>query len=437
MSRAALALVPALALAPAARGEQDAGALPFPPWLHGAARYKLFAYPDAGRQRNDFVRNQIEADLDATPSFEEWVPGLRAEALFRAVWDDEGLSAGAFDDRAERRPIVNFREAFVAWERGPLEVRAGKQIFSWGKADLFNPTDTLNARDYSDLLDSEKIGSLALSARWFLSEAISIEAAWLPAFFIPHRLPPRGERFDLVPPDFPIEILERDLPPDTLASSQYGVRLFGTIPEIELDWALSAAHGFDHWPNLRLRLRRLDRPPFFAPALEPFFKRQDALGGSLARTLGPFEVHAEAAWFSHSERSEDEYVHAVAGANWRAVALVDEADEVFVTLEYASLIPTDRRAPGVLPGVWTEIFRSALLGRARYSYAGGEWTVEGTGALFLHGPDAQVWQVRASYRIFDWLFAAAGADQIAGSTESFFGQFRRDDRFFFFLEARF
>lgn len=433
-----IAIAALLAAAAPARADDRFAEVPrLPDWIRGVARYKAFVYPDEGRQENDRVRNQVEADLELAPSLDPLLPGLRAETLFRAVWDDEHLSAGVFDERDERRPIATFREAFLAWEHDALELRVGRQIFAWGKADLFNPTDTLNPRDYTDLLDNEKIGVDALTARWFASERLAVEAVFVPVLFTPNRLPPRGARYDLVPPDFPIRIADRDIPPDTLASSQYGVRLSGTVPEADLDWALTGHHGFDHWPNLKLRVRRLPQPPFFEPLLEPFYKKQDVAGLTLSRVFGPLEAHGEAGYFFHSERSEDEYVHYVAGGNWRKATLADDADELFLVLEYAGLAPTDRRAPGVIPGVWTTIFRSALLARARYSWNGGDLVVETTAALLLHGEDSQYVQAKAAYRVFEWLKLTVGTDILSGSKDSFFGQFRDDDRGFLFLEASF
>ncbi len=425
-------VVLALAAAPAyARDPQDAppGEL-LAPWVHGAARYKVFGYSDEGRQDNDLYRNQGEIDLDLTPSLTDFFPHTRLEALFRAVYDDEQLSEGAFNDRSRKRPVLNARELFVAVETETVEVRAGKQVFSWGKADIYNPTDTLNARDYTDPFDNEKIGGVSALARWLVAGdagELSLEGVLVPVWFIPTRLPPDGSRYDFVPPDLPVPLTSRDLPDDELSSTQWGARAQGTIRALDLDAAVSFFHGYDHEPNLRRA----------GMALTPFYKREDVLGLSLARPIGRFEVHGEAGYFFHSPKAEAEYLEYVVGGNWRRSALLDEADELFLVLEYAAQAVTEGADPGVIESEFSRLFEQAILGRARYSFAGGDVTAEVTAILILEDDPNQYFQAKVAWRIRDWLKATVGADVLNGPGDSFFGQFSDDDRVFAFLEASF
>jgi hypothetical protein len=441
---AALAAAAAFAfLAPRARANpprdpQDAAPGEWlAPWVHGAVRYKGYFYPEGGRQKNDRARNQGEADLDLTPRLDEVTPGLRTEFLYRALYDDEELSAGAFNDRGIRRPILNLREAFFAYERERFEARVGKQIYSWGKADLYNPTDTLNARDYIDLLESEKIGAWSVSARVLGPGEVAFEAVAIPFFFIPARLPPRGARYDLVPPGLAIPIEDRDMPPGAWKTTQAGLRVSGTIAPLDLDWALTAYHGRDHVPNTRLHLKLVPVPPFGLPSLEPFYKREDVLGASVARAFSSFEAHAEGGYFFHGERDEDEYAAYVVGGNYRKADLFDPSDELFLVFEYAGQWVTDRSAPGVIPNVLSRVFRSAILARGRYSFSGGDLVLEATGVFLLYSKDSQYFQAKLAWRALDWLKLTLGWDVLAGPKNTFFGQFRDDDRAFAFLEVTF
>jgi hypothetical protein len=62
-------------------------------------------------------------------------------SVFGEGWAALRGPATAGDVRGE------LREAFVTVTSGPLEVRAGRQIIAWGRADGINPTDNLTGQD--------------------------------------------------------------------------------------------------------------------------------------------------------------------------------------------------------------------------------------------------------------------------------------------------
>ena len=59
------------------------------------------------------------------------------------------------------------REAYLDLSHGPLDLRIGKQIIAWGRADRINPTDNLTPRDYTLLVpddDDQRLGTPAVKA---------------------------------------------------------------------------------------------------------------------------------------------------------------------------------------------------------------------------------------------------------------------------------
>ena len=67
----------------------------------------------------------------------------------------------------EGRARGELREAFVTFASGPFELKAGRQIIAWGRADGINPTDNLTAQDLTLLApdDSDRrLGSTAVRA---------------------------------------------------------------------------------------------------------------------------------------------------------------------------------------------------------------------------------------------------------------------------------
>ncbi len=99
----------------------------------------------------------------------------------------------AWRSRAE----VELGEAYVDLYLGPVDLRIGQQIVSWGLSELINPNDVVNPRDLRQGLlafDTDlRLPVLAVRAsyhyRW-----LKVEAVWLPLF--------RSHRMDLYGSDF-------------------------------------------------------------------------------------------------------------------------------------------------------------------------------------------------------------------------------------------
>ena len=77
---------------------------------------------------------------------------------------------------------------------GRLDVRAGRQIIAWGRADGVNPTDNLSGQDLTLLVPDDadrRLGTTAVRASYYLGD-VSLTGVWLPEF--------RGHEFALPAP---------------------------------------------------------------------------------------------------------------------------------------------------------------------------------------------------------------------------------------------
>jgi hypothetical protein len=83
----------------------------------------------------------------------------------------------------------DLEELYADVHLGRFDLRLGQQIVTWGKTDVFAPTDTINTQDLRYVFDTElghvKIGNLMAKADCYAG-AVSVEAIFLP-FFRPHR----------------------------------------------------------------------------------------------------------------------------------------------------------------------------------------------------------------------------------------------------------
>ena len=118
-----------------------------------------------------------------------------------------GVFAEAYASREDFRSDGNsnarFREAYLDARFGQLDVRLGKQIIAWGRADRLNPTDNLTPRDAKLLaadIDEDRFGAVAAKASWNFTASTSLTTVWLPSFQ-PNRIAMRNGMREQVPDD--------------------------------------------------------------------------------------------------------------------------------------------------------------------------------------------------------------------------------------------
>ncbi|MFQ5570955.1 MAG: DUF1302 family protein [Rhodothermales bacterium] len=130
-------------------------------------------------------------------------------------------------DSIAKRADIEIREAYVDVQWGTFDIRAGRQIITWGVGDLVFINDVF-PKDWVAFLSGRpleylKFGSDALSVNVF-DEAISAQAVVIP-FYQPDILP-TGERLTAYNP-FPAATgrIER-LPENRLKNTQWALRLY-------------------------------------------------------------------------------------------------------------------------------------------------------------------------------------------------------------------
>lgn len=162
--------------------------------------------PDDLRASEDVFELYTRARLNVTSRFKRWVK-VHLEARLthwvscerpkgkQVLWLGNGE---AWRSRAE----VELGEAYVDLYLGPVDLRLGQQIVSWGLSDLINPNDVVNPRDLRQGLlafdDDLRRPVLALRASYHL-RWLKVEAVWLP-LFKSHRMDLYGSDFALLGP---------------------------------------------------------------------------------------------------------------------------------------------------------------------------------------------------------------------------------------------
>jgi len=97
---------------------------------------------------------------------------------------------------------VELDEAYLDISLGSFDIRIGNQIFAWGRTDIINPTDNLNALNVSNLLigesDERRLPVFAVKVDYYLNNTI-FELALVP-FYQDHEMALWGSDWALYRP---------------------------------------------------------------------------------------------------------------------------------------------------------------------------------------------------------------------------------------------
>lgn len=326
--------------------EESAGAsLPASLSLSGMIRTDLYVgkVPDDGEAELKSAYSEFALKGQATTgSFGAGV----AEFRLRMPFDAQGADAQ-----------VDLREAYVDAYLGPFDIRFGKQILVWGRADAINPTNNLTPVDMrvrSPNEDDRRVGNLALRVTGFWAP-LRVEAVWIPAWK------------EALLPEFPfpeaVTLSGWDRPDANLRNGIWAGRVHLELPSFE--GSLSALTGVAPFPGLHLNsLSIVDFTPAVDVSFHPY--RHLVLGGDFSTKVSDwFGMRGEAAYKRPLEDGAPDY-EPMAELHW-VLGIDREFGDVMVIIQYVgkwvedwSLLPeTGLSLSGGTPDV-AELMASGL-----------------------------------------------------------------------------
>lgn len=346
----------------------------------------------------------------------------------KLLFDNDNYSSSEIDETEDddfRRTSVDLEEYYVEFNFNDFDIKVGKQIFSWGRADVFNPTDNLNPRENIDLfVDEEKLGVLAFNFIYYLKD-ITFNFVFIPTY-TPTRLPLIDSRNSFLDPEALPDINARDLPTNTFANTQSAIRISKYIAG--WDVSLSYYDGFD---DITLPLIEDDF------SITPDYNRMRVVGLDFATTFGGLGFHGEAAQFIYDSGKDEDYFQYILGVDYTWTNIIKNHD-IFVIIEYMGEKTTKSRgddSPAFGSGL-ARVFTNSLLSTVNYKISDA-FEIE-TNLLFnLDDHLSYVIKPEIHYDISDKTKLVLGVDIIEGVQETFFGQFEEDDRAYFSLRHSF
>ena len=186
---------------------------------------------------------------------------------------------------------IDVREAWLDLYLGKFDLRVGKQISPWGRADGWNPTDNLTPADYfvrSPDYDDMRLGNFRIRGQYNPLNWIKLEIDIVPWYR------PSVYRFDLVEMPSFVTIGSTVKPEFNLRKISAGAKMDLVFSGFE--GSLSWFKGYDPLPVLKPGA--LPAPPFsdFKLELLPTPFRQQTIGADFATVLLNTGIRGEFAY---------------------------------------------------------------------------------------------------------------------------------------------
>lgn len=193
---------------------------------------------------------------------------------------------------------IELREAFIDYIADKWDVRIGRQLIIWGKADGLAITDIISSKDYTEFLarDFDDIRLPVDALKWrLLFEQTNLEFLWLPVF-TPAILPPTNSpwafKFEY-PSNFQVTFDEPIKPELKLKNSEIGGKLSFYLSGI--DFAFSSFYTWDDLPTQYKTVSIGDT--IVVIHYHPEYHRLTFIGVEFSKPLGDFVLRGESAFY--------------------------------------------------------------------------------------------------------------------------------------------
>lgn len=406
--------------------------------ITGSIEYKFFNHFHSAPQYSARFRNEGILKLDMDYDWRQVNINLTPEIYF-TNWP---LSAGMmdkFEERDKERYIANLKEGYAIYYGDNFNLSIGKKIYSWGKADGYNPTDSINPYDFLDVPDNEKIGVFSAALSYSFGNSY-MDLVFIPTF-TPSRLPDgdnrwagnpggdeqgetQGRQFNTIA----YTLSDREIPGRQMENSQFAIRFGTTIRGWDL--SLSYYDGFDSVAVVRKDIE--DGEIYYTP----IYSRIHKIGADFSTTFGKIEIHGEMAHrFTLWDRDDDFFQYIIGGNySWDELPIVSEyMEQITLVLEYAGESVTEAKKDPNISGSagYTRPFTNSILTKLIFKFS-EEDKIEVGSAININDGD-YILQPKWIHKITDSLKFETGVDILNGKDDSFFGKWSRNDRAFTFL----
>ncbi|MEE4184310.1 MAG: hypothetical protein V2J12_00940 [Gammaproteobacteria bacterium] len=347
-------------------------------------------------------------------------------------WENDTFSVTVkgdlLTDFIDQQLVADLRDVSVAFSpRDRLDVKAGRQVLTWGTGDLLFLND-LFPKDFVSFFagrDDEFLKAPSTSLRVTqYTDVVNVDFAWTPKFKPDNFI--TGERFSYFSPFVGAIIgdtppLAVDRPDSGLQDGEYALRLFRNVRGVE--YAVYGYYGFFKTPS------QVNAP------FDLTFAPMASVGASVRRPLGPGLFNAETVYYDSRDDRDgtdpaivNSQVRLLLGYEWEAVRNFNVGLQYYLehVRDYGAL-----RANSPFPEFEPPQNRHVLTNRLTYRTLQDKLTW----SLFTFwSPSDHDLYLRPvlNYRGSDAWNIAAGLNLIGGRDPfTFFGQFEDNSNAYF------
>ena len=338
-----------------------------------------------------------------------------------------------FRENDEARPAVTFQELTLTRYSEQFEISFGKQVFSWGTADLFNPTDNINPVDLLDPLNTSKLGQTSLSVR-YLGESSDFHSVLLlkPT---PSRLPSDTNRW------FRSMQTIQDL----------ATPLFGFTPDINIGdqiendnirfgFQLTSSHWLDGWDIELSYFHGYDPIGVYLPKMTStainlvrVFPEFDEYAIGFSTTFDEYEFHGMLSYHNTYDNSmDDDYITYLVGSRrtFYETPFHDFIEEIVLSIEYVKEEITSHQLDesNFIDSGFARTVTNSILANLDFKFS--EDNSLQVNYIQNMTENDNYFSIETVHKLTDNFELSLQFDLLSGSSESFFGGWSNNDRFF-------
>jgi len=387
---------------------------------------------DSGRSLQDILGlsgSVRAADYSKDKSFRDQT-GYAAASVWATAAPQEfwGIKT-YFDGRAQAQDLTRtsgtsweVREGYAQMTLGKLDLRVGRQITVWGRADKVNPTDSWSTRDFSLLApedDDQRLGIASLQGTWNAGAYRAI-ALWQPEWREPVApIPP-------LPPGISVQNIAPSDP-----ARQWGIKLDHSGQGV--DWSVSLSRSIDRTPDLSILPGRAQGLP-----LGLIYQPVTVVGADAAAPIGQYGLRAEVAYTRTHDRdgsdplTKNRNVFAVIGVERTFDGVLNINAQYLYRMTFDFVPPSPITNPNTRLLAEQVDLLSNQLGPEMYgaslriNYKAWNETLESevAAAVWFKNGDSAI-SPKVTYAFTDRLKGIVGGEIYHGPSQSFFGRLNR------------
>lgn len=320
-------------------------------------------------------------------------------------------------DNDRKRNIVDLNEGFIEYRQNNFDWFLGKRIHSWGKGDYFHPSDRINPQDYTDFLDTEKMGVFSFGMKYYPNVISQLEIQFLP-FFTKSRLYFTNSSWSI----FDREVkIEEKIPSDAQYALRYSLYL-------------------ENWDIEMIYIKkREDLPTLFFNDFKQIvtkYKRANIFSLEQATTIANrFELHGGLTYYDNDEpQVYGKFVNYLIGLNYSFNENIFFKKNIDISSEFLGTIdikkPDEDKVDKIV-GDFFRLFENSLFLKICFS-VGNFSLIEVSNLFLLEQSSNDILRVAYRHNYNDQLELKLGVDCIWGNNkEPIFYRFSKNDRIFF------